>query len=185
MLDSFIEYYMENYIIASVVTSIVFFILYQLLKSANRYLDVKSYVKKSKRLRKKKFNGIYLTEKLAKKRKKNTNSYQKLKGKGKTLTKKYFTYKMAELPAVTKYSYGKMFKKSNKNLIIVVKHGKKTLQKIKMKKGLRNMIQVTNKHECLDEFIHYLHNLPEAILEQQDYDIFVGVEGVSISYIIK
>lgn len=185
MLETFINYYMENYIIASIVTSIVFFFLYQLLKSANRYLDVKSYVKKSKRMRKKKFNGIILIEKLKRKRKKHTNSYNKLKGRGKTLTKKYFNYKMVELPAVTKYSYGKLFKKSNKNLIIVVKHGKKTLQKIKMKKSLRNMIQLTNKHSCLDEFILYLHNLPEAILEQQDYDIIVGVEGVSISYVIK
>jgi len=185
MLETFIDFYMENYIIASVVTSIVFFILYQLLRSANRYLDIKSSVKKSKRLRKKKYNGIILTEKLRKKRKKHTNSYQKLKGSGKKLTKKYFTYKMSELQSVTNYSYGKLFKKSNKNLIIVVRHGKKTLQKIKMKKGLRNMIQLTNKQNCLDEFIHYLHDLPEAILDKQDYDILVGVEGVSISYIVK
>jgi hypothetical protein len=176
---------MENYIIASVITSIVIFILYQLLRSANRYLDIRASVKKSKRLRKKKFNGIYLTEKLQKKRKKHTNSFQKLKGKGKKLTKQYFTYKMSELHAVTKYSYGKLFKKTNKNLIIVVKHGKKTLQKFKIKKSLRNMIQVTNKYDCLDEFINYLHNLPEAILEKQDYDIFVGIEGISIGYIVK
>lgn len=185
MLDQLIELYMENYIVASIALSIITYLLYRLLKTANRYLDTKSYVKKTKRLRKKKFNGIQLTEKLRKKRKKHTNSYQKLKGSGKKLTKKYFTYKMAELPAVTRYSYGKIFKTSNKKLIIVVKNGKRTIQKIKMKKGLRNMIQLTNKHNCLDEFIHYLHDLPEAILDQQDYDILVGVEGVSISYVIK
>jgi len=185
MLESFIELYMENYIIASIITSIVFFILFLLLKTANRYLDAKSYVKKTKKLRKKKFNGVVLTEKLRKKRKKHSNSYKNLKNSGKKLTKKYLAYKIIELNAVTKYSYSKLFKNSNKNLIIIVKHGKKTLQKIKLKKGLRNMIQLTNKHECLDEFILYLHNLPEAILEKQDYDILVGIEGVSISYIIK
>ena len=28
-------------------------------------------------------------------------------------------------------------------------------------------------YECLDEFIQYLHNLPEAILNREDYDIYI------------
>lgn len=185
MLDQLIELYMENYIVASIAISIISFLLYRLLRTANRYLDTKSYVKKNKRLRKKKYNGIILTEKLSKRRKRHTNSYQKLKGSGKKLVKKYFIFKMKELPAVTKYSYGKIYKTSSKRLIIVVTNGRKTLQKIKMKKGLRNMIQLTNKYNCLDEFILYLHDLPDAILDQQDLDILVGIEGISIGYIIK
>ena len=185
MLDTIIEFYIENLLYAAIGTIVVLFIVFRLFKTARIYLGTKSYVRKSKKLRKKKFNGIKLTEKIEKKRKKNTNTYQTLKGRGKKLTKKYFNYKIEELPVITRYSYGKLLKRSKKRLIIIVKNDHKTIRKIKLKKGLKNMIQLTNKYSCLDEFIHFLHNLPEAILEQQDYDIYVGDEDVSIGYIIK
>ena len=40
-------------------------------------------------------------------------------------------------------------------------------------------------YECLDEFIQYLHNLPEAILNREDYDIYINDHDVSIGYKIK
>ena len=185
MIDVIIDFYIDNLLYAVIGTLVALFIISRLFKTASIYLGTKRYVRKSKKLRKKKYNGILLTDKIKKKRKKNTNSFQKLKGRGKKLSKKYFNYKLEELPVITKYSYGKLLKRSKNKLIIIVKNEKKTLKKIHMKKGLKAIINVTNKYECLDEFILFLHNLPEAILEQQDYDIYVGDNDVSISYIVK
>ena len=50
------------------------------------------------------------------------------------------------------------------------------------------MIQLTNKQNCLDEFIHYLHDLPEAILDKQDYDICLigaGAYGFPLAAHVK
>ena len=185
MIDIIIDFYTDNLLYAVIGTIVVLLIISRLYKTALIYLGTKRYVRKSKKLRKKKYNGILLTDKIKKKRKKNTNSFQKLKGRGRKLSKKYFNYKLEELPVITKYSYGKLLKRSRNKLVIIVKNERKTLKKIHMKKGLKTMINVTNKYECLDEFIIFLHNLPEAILEQQDYDIYVGDNDVSISYIVK
>lgn len=185
MLDTIIQFYTDNLIIALAVTLVIILIITRLFKTASIYLGTKRYVKKSKRLRKKKYSGLVLTEKIKKKRKKNTNTYKKLRGRGKKLTKKYFTYKIEELPVITRFSYGKLLKRSKKRIFIIVKNERRTLKKIKMKKAFKSFIQITDKYECLDEFIHFLHNLPEAILEQQEYDIFVGDEDLSIGYVIK
>ncbi len=69
--------------------------------------------------------------------------------------------------------------------MIIVKNERKTLKKIKMKKGMKQLIEITNKYECLDEVIAFMHNLPEAILEDQDYDIFVSEADIMITYVIK
>ena len=128
MINTIIDFYTENLIYAMVGTVIVLFIFIRLLKTAKIYLGTKSYVRKSKRLRKKKYNGILLIEKIKKKRKKNTNEYQKLKGRGKKHVKKYFNYKLEELPVITKYSYGKLLRRSKKKLIIIVRNERKTLK---------------------------------------------------------
>lgn len=185
MIETIIDFYSANLIPAAIGTVVVLYLIFRIFKTASIYLGTKRYVKKSKRLRKKKFNGIILTDKIKKKRKKNTNEYSRLKGRGKKFVKKYFIYKLEELPVITRYSYGKLLKRSKKRLLIIVKNESRTIKKIKMKKGLKNLIQVTNKHKCLDELISFLHNLPEAILEQQDYDIYVGEEDISIGYLIK
>ena len=185
MVDTIIQFYSDYLLYAIAGTVITIFIIIRLYKTARIYLGIKSYVKKSKKLRKKKFNGILLTDKIKRKRKRNSNEYENLKGRGKKLTKKFFNYKLEELPVITRYSYGKLLKRSNKKLIIIIKTERKTLKKLQMKKGLKNMIQVTNKYNCLDELIHYLHNLPEAIIKQKDYDISIGDEDVSIGYVVK
>lgn len=185
MLDTIIEFYSDNLIIALGGTVIALLIIIRLFKTARIYLGTKSYVRKMKRLRKKKFNGILLTEKIIKKRKKKTNEYSKLNNRGKKLVKKYFTYKLEELPVITRYSYGKLFRRSRKSLLIIIKNERKTITKVHMKKGLKDLIQVTDKYKCLDELINFLHNLSEAILKQQEYDIYIGDEDIVIGYLIK
>ena len=185
MIETILEFYSDNFIIALIVTVMTLLILIRLFKSARIYLGIKSYIRNTKKLRKKKFNGILLTEKITKKRKKNTNQYSKLKSKGKKLVKKYFTYKLEELPVITRYSYGKLLRRSKKKIVIIVKNEHKTIKKVSMKKGLKNLLQLTDNYKCLDELIYFLHNIPEAILKQQDYGVFIGEEEISIGYLIK
>ena len=92
MIDTVIQFYTDNLLYAAIGTVIALFIIFRLLKTAKIYLGTKSYVRKSKKKRKKKFNGIQLTDKIQKKRKKNTNEYSKLRGRGKKLVKKYLNY---------------------------------------------------------------------------------------------
>jgi len=185
MISTIIDIYKDNLLIAILTTLVVIFILFRLFKTAKIYLGAKSYVKKSKKLRKKKYSGIILAEKIQKKRKKNTNCFSKLSRRGKNLVRKYFNYKYEELPVITKYAHGKLLKRSHNTLQLLVRNDKKVLMKAPMKKGVKKLIDITNKFMCLDEVITYLHNLPEAILAQQDYDILIGDEGISFGYKIS
>ena len=182
---AFIDMALENWMYTIVIGAIVIFILIRLIKTARMYLGAKSYVKKARKLDRKKFNGLQLIEKIAKKRKKNTNSFGKLSHRGKKLVRKYLTHKIDELPIITKYAKGKLFKRSNNKLNIIIKNQKKTLKKITMKKAMKQLLEVTNKYECLDEMITFLHYLPDAILDDQDYDIYIGDQEVLITYQIK
>jgi hypothetical protein len=183
--DAIIQLVTDNLIISVVVAFVVLFLFYRLIRTARMYLGAKSYVKKARKLDKRKFNGLTLVDKIAKKRKKNTNSFKKLRGRAKKWVRKYLTHKFEELPIITRYSRGKLFKRSKNHLMIIVKNERKTLKKIKMKKGMKQLIEITNKYECLDEVIAFMHNLPEAILEDQDYDIFVSEADIMITYVIK
>ncbi len=183
--DELMQLVMDNLYISIGVALVVLFIVFRIWKTIRIHLGSKRYVKKSKKLRKKKFNGIQLVDKVQKKRKKGTNSYNKLKGRGKKRVKKYFVYKLEELPIVTRFSYGKLFKRSSDKLVIFARNERKIVKKVGVRKGLKNLIDMTNKYQCLDEMIHFLHNLPEAILDQQDYDIYLSDQDISIGYMIK
>ena len=71
------------------VALIIIFILYRSFKSVKMYMGARSYVRKSKRLRKRKYNGLVLVEYTQKKRKKNTNNFAKLRRRAKKKVKKY------------------------------------------------------------------------------------------------
>ena len=184
-VNEFIQLAIDNIFVTIVVILIAVLIFIRARKSFIIHLAAKKYVKKAKKLRKKKWNGILLVDKIHRKRKKGTNSFDKLKGGGKKRVKKYFTYKLEELPVVTKYSYGKLLKRSSDKLMIFAKNEKRIVKKVRIKKGLSGLIDLVNRYSCLDEMIHYLHNLPEAILNQQDYDICINEQNISIGYIVK
>ena len=184
-LDELLQLAMDNLVYTIVGGLLILFILFRIYKTMTIYLGAKRYVKKSKKLRRKKYNGTLLIDKVEKKRKKGTNSYKKLRGRAKKKVKRYFNYKLEELPVITRYSYGKLFKRSKDKIMIFARNEKKIVKKVKIKKGLKNLIDMTNKYECLDETIQFLHNLPDAILEQQDYDIYVSEQDISIGYKIK
>ncbi len=184
-IENLIELAMENLVITIVGAVLILFIIFRMYKTFRIHLGAKKYVRKSKKLRKKKWNGIQLVDKIQKKRKKGTNSYNKLRGRGKKRVKKYFNYKLEELPVITRYSYGKLLKRSSDKLVIFARNERKIVKKVGVRKGLKNIIDLTNKYQCLDEMIHFLHNLPEAILEQQDYDVYINEQDISIGYMIK
>ena len=184
--QSLLDLAQENLIPTIVIGAIVIFIIFRLFRTARIYLGMKSYVRKARKLDRKKFNGLTLVEKTSRKRKKDTNSFKKLRGSSKKKVRKYLNHKFEELPVFVRYSHGKLLKRSHQKLRIIIKNEKKTLKKISMKKAQKQIIDITNKYECLDEVIVFLHNLPEAIVEQQEYDIFVGEEDeIIISYQVK
>lgn len=183
--ENLLQFAKENWLYTLIALVVIGFIIFRLFKSAHIYLGSKSYIRKAKKLDRKKYNGLQLIDKIRNKRKRDTNSFNKLRGKSKKLVRNYFSHKVEELPVMTKYSYGKLLKRSKDTLLIVVKTESKTLRKMSMKKGLRKLIEATNRYECLDELINFLHNLPEAILEQQDYDIYVGDQDLLITYQVK
>ena len=183
--DELIQLAMDNLLYTGIAVVVILFIVFRVIRTFRIHLGAKKYVRKSRKLRKKKFNGVQLVDKVQKKRKKGTNQYSKLKGRGKKKVKKYFVYKIEELTVVTRYSYGKLFKRSSDKLVIFARNERKIVKKVGVRKGLKNIIDITNKYQCLDEMIHFLHNLPEAILDKQDYDIYIGEQDISIGYMIK
>lgn len=54
-----------------------------------------------------------------------------------------------------------------------------------MKKALKQFIEITNKYECLDEFILYLHHLPDAMIKRERYDIYINDFDITIGYDVK
>ena len=164
---------------------IIVLIIWRIFNTIRIYFGAKSYVKKTNKLRRKKFNGVSLVSNIKKKRKKNTNTYKQLRMSGRSKVEKFFQYKEDELPGITNFSYSKMFKRNKNKIIIFVSDGRKKVMKIHMKKARKSFITLTNKYECLDEFIVFLHNLPEAIIAQQEYDIYITEKDVSIGYEIK
>jgi hypothetical protein len=160
-------------------------LIWRLFNTVRIYSGAKSYVKKTNKLRRKKYNGPDLLNFIEKKRKKGTNTYKNLRNRAKVRVEDFFQYKESELPGITNYSHGGMFKRSNKKITIFVSNGKKKISTIRMKKASKQFMDLANKYNCLNELIQYLHNLPEAILNQQEYDIYVNEFDVSIGYEIK
>ncbi len=184
-LNEFIQLAVDNYVYTAIVVIIITLVILRIRKTIRIHIGSKKYVKKSRKLRKRKFNGITLVDKIKRKRKKKTNNYLKLTYSGKRKVKKYLNYKSEELPIITKYSYGKLFKRSNNKLIIFAKRDKKIIKRVNLKKGPKNIIDFVNRYECLNEMIVYLHNLPVAILDQQDYELNVKGKEISLGYKIK
>ncbi len=184
-MSGLIEIVMNNLITSIIVVIVVLFLMFRLWKTARLYMGAKRFVRKSKKNRKKKFNGLLLNDKIRRKRKKNSNEFRKLKGSAKKKVRKYISYKVEELQIHVQYSYGKLLKRTKEKLIIKITRDSKVLKRIKFKKPQKMIIEATNKYSCLDEMIIFLHELPEVILEQQDFEIYSDDGDVTISYSIK
>lgn len=175
-----------DYIVPIVLGLLILYLLIKRLnKTAKIYLGMKKYVKQAIKLDRKKFNGLQLVDKIKRKRKRHSNSFQQLRGRAKRFTRRYFAHKIEEIPVFTRYTHGKLFKRSKSKVAVYIKQGKKTQEKIYMKHGVKRLIEATNHHHCLDEMITFLHYLPDAILEQRPYDIYVAATDVTITYQVK
>ena len=156
-----------------------------MVRSARRHLAMKNFVKKSLKLDRKKFNGEQLVHKIRRKRKRKTNSFQYLRGSARRAVRKYFNHKTDELPVVTKYANGGLFKRSNNKLVLYVKQGRRTLDKYTLKKSSKPLIDSTNSHNCVDEMILFLHQLPDAIIDNKPLELYSESNGVHLTYQIK
>jgi hypothetical protein len=184
-MDLVFSWVQENLLIAVGLALIVLFILVRAVKNMHFYMSSARYARKAKKLRKKKFNGVYLVDKLKKRRKKHTNNFKKLKRKGKKLTKKYLDYKAEELPILAKYVNSKVLKSSSRQLLIVALEGSKTKKKFKLKKGSKQFINIIDTYDCLDQFLIFLHDLPDAMANDEDLDFYLEAEGITIGYQFK
>lgn len=167
---------------------IVFFLVLVAIRIINNMridAGAKSYIKRANKLRRKKFNGQDVIEYTSYKRKGGSNTYKKLKNNAKSRVEKFFQYKEEELPALVNFSHGKRKKKNKKKLVIFVTNGQRKMIKIGLGKSIKEFIYLTNKFECLDELIKFLHNLPEAILNHQEYEIYIPEHEVTLGYEIK
>jgi len=137
----------KDHLLVSIIIGIVLlFIIYRIIRSLHFYMSSSKYARKAKRLRKKKYNGVLLVEKIRKRRKKNTNNFKKLNRKGKKLTKKYLDYKAEELPIIAKYADSKVLKSSHRQLLIVVYQDGKTKKKFKLKKGSKQLVKTIHQY---------------------------------------
>lgn len=184
-IQQLIQLAIDNILYTVLITVIGGFLIIRIFKTARMYLGAKQYVRKATKLDKKKFNGMMLIDKTQRKRKRGSNSYNKLRRGSKNKVIRYFEHKLEELPVLCRFKHGKLFKRSKREVIIIIRRNKKVLKKITSKKNLKTLIQVTNKYECLNEMIIFLHNLPEAILEEQEYDIYIGEDDIQITYKLK
>ena len=164
---------------------IVYLILRRMTKIARQHLAMKNFVKKSIRLDRKKFDGNSLVDKIKRRRKRHTNSFQYLRGGAKRLVRRYFNHKSEELPVIARYANGGLFKRSNNKIVFYVKQGKKTLNKYTLKKGAKFFVDLTNQYNCVDELIVFLHQLPDAVLEKKIIDIYSTIGDVTLTYQIK
>lgn len=146
---------------------------------------MKKFVKESIKKDRKKFNGLKLVDSIKRKRKRRTNTFQHLRMGGKRRTRKYFLHKAQELPVFVRYTKGKLLKRSRSSLRILIKQDRKTVGKYSLKQGPKNLIACANNHDCLNELITFLHHLPDAVLEQRPYDMYVPSSDTTITYQIK
>lgn len=184
-MDQMMLLIQENLLITAIIALILLFIIFRLIKNMHFYLSSARYARKAKRLRKKKYNGILLVEKIRKRRKKHTNNFKKLRRKGKKLTKKYLDYKAEELPIIAKYADSKVLKSSRRQLLIVVSQDGKVKKKYKLKKGSKQFINIIDTYNCLDEFIEFLHKLPDTMMNDEDLDFYIEEDGIRIGYTLK
>jgi len=185
MMDQLITLLKDNILISIIIGFIILFIIFRMIKSMHFYMSSAKYNRKAKRLRKKKYNGVLLIDKIRKRRKKNTNNYKKLKRKGKKLTKKYLDYKAEELPIIAKYADSKVLKSSRRQLMIVVYEEGKTKKKYKLKKGSKQFINIIDTYDCLDQMIEFLHKLPDTMVNDEDLEFYIEEQNITIGYTLK
>lgn len=143
------------------------------------------YLAKAKRLREKKYNGIELVKTTQDKRRKNTNCFKRLKGSSKKKIEHYLDYKTKELPNIFNFVENNSLKPSKKILYIVFKNDQKIVSKQPIEIGYRQLIRNSDKFDCLDQIILFLHHLPDALLAQKEYDVYIEDEDMIITYEVE
>jgi len=184
-LSDVLQFVIDNIIFVVLGLIVLFLVLKRLNKSAKMYLRMKKYVKQTKKLNQRRFNGLTLVDKIKRKRKRHTNDFRHLRRRPKREVRKYLAHKMEEIPVLTRYSYGKLFKRSKNKAMFYLKLGKRNKSKWTAKHGVKHWIELSDEYACIDEMIVFLHHLPEAILDKRDYEMHIEATDITITYQIK
>ena len=74
---------------------------------------------------------------------------------------------------------------SRRQLLIVVYQDNKTKKKYKLKKGAKQFINIIDTYDCLDQFIEFLHKLPDTMLNDEDLEFYIEEHNILIGYTLK
>ncbi len=164
---------------------VIILLLFFIMQYYSRVMLLKRMVRRYARQRKKKYNGERLIEKIDKKRKIETNNFKGLKGKGKKLVKGFFKHKYNELKYCTILKTRGKFRFKGKQCLIQIEKEKKEHIKKENYNSAKHFIRLCDKYDCLDQFILYLHELPEQLLQDQIFEYYIADHDATITYIIK
>ncbi len=169
-------------IVAMIIGAVFAFIV---LGMISKRLLLRRFVKKHRRLAKKKFNGELLLDKIANKRKSEENTYKQLRGSAKKKVKKYFDFKVKQLYFTAMQASKTTFRIKRKRCLIKIVDVERGKEKRENYDSAKLFIKLSNKYSCLDELILFLDELPAYILEKQDFEYKIEESGTLLTYEIR
>ncbi len=182
LIESIDERYLIPLLVAGgIILLISLFVLYHGI----RVMHLKLTLDRFKRQRRKRQNGDRLLLLLEKYRKEQKNTYKGLKKKGRKLVNRYFTYKARELHYITLYKTRSRFTFKGGEPVIQVSQIESSLDRGDTYTNPRQFVKLTNRYECLEEFILYLHEMPDKIMSGQPFEYFLSGHDVLLSYKIR
>ncbi|MFW6285067.1 MAG: hypothetical protein ACOC2X_01675 [Bacillota bacterium] len=133
----------------------------------HRRMKLRKWVRKLEKKRPKAYHGEAVLKFTKKHRKTGTNTYKKLKPKGRKRFERYLGFKKRELKATLKFIDKKAFGRPKSRLALRLLEGKKEVARIRWPLGLKALTRTIDKYECLDECILYLDLLPRKVADKK------------------
>ncbi|MFW5913668.1 MAG: hypothetical protein ACOCSM_01270 [Bacillota bacterium] len=132
----------------------------------HRRMKQRKMVKKLEKRRPKAYHADAVLKFTKKHRKTGTNTYKKLKPKGRKRFDRYLGFKKRELKTVLKFIDKKAFGKPKSKLTLRLLDGKEEIEQIRWPLSLKALTRAIDKHDCLDECILYLDLLPRKVADK-------------------
>ncbi len=157
-------------------------LLFLYLAHRMRVMHLKAMIKRNRKASIKKYNVSALLEKIDNKRKPESNDFKGLKGKAKKLVKQYLKHKHNEIKYIAIFKTRGRFKFKLKACVIKITQEKQDRVKKETYQSLRDYIKLANKYDCLDQFMVYLDELPQYMMDDGQFEYYLDTHDVTISY---
>ncbi|MFP4078936.1 MAG: hypothetical protein ACLFUQ_07315 [Candidatus Izemoplasmataceae bacterium] len=133
----------------------------------HRRMKQRKLVRKLEKRRPKAYYADAVLTFTKKHRKTGSNTYRKLRPKGRKRFDRYLGFKRRELNTVLKYLDKKAFGKPKSKLSLRLLEGKREVGRIKWPWSLKALTRAIDKYDCLDECILYLDMLPRKVADKK------------------